>query len=321
MKTRRKCTDCRLAKCLLVGMSSDLIRKQEQQRTKHSPSFDLNSKNSALIKQKTFAHQQWKLDFSCESQRELLHSEQKLLSNIVHAFHKYNALPQIYRVIHSLSTSCLSVHYNTRNILKIVILSSLSTRSILNSTPDFRILTVNEQCSLIERNFNGITPLYTTAVLRDLDAIHNYLFMKNLTSMFGIGVVQQGVRFYQQLDNDPTIIKLMLIILGFSSNCTIIDSKNGEYNDSLLCGTHRLLGSQNSYTELLWKYMVYNYGYYVSAVRFTRLMTVCLNLIKASANVYMTHRAYQALVNGIIDNTKKLLISIQNEPISLWGKD
>ncbi|CAF0797302.1 unnamed protein product [Adineta ricciae] len=321
MKTRRKCTDCRLAKCLLVGMSSDLIRKQEQQRTKHSPLFDLNSKNSVLIKQETFAPQQWKLDFSRESRHELLHSEQKLLSNIAHAFNTYNALPQIRRVIHSLSTSCLSAHYNTRNLLKIVVLSSLSTRSILNSTPDFRILTVNEQCSLIERNFNGITPLYTIAVLRDLDTIHNYLCMKNLISMYGLSVIQQAVRFYQQLDNDPNIVKVMLIILAFSSNCSIIDSKNGKYNDSLLCGTHRLLGSQNSYTELLWKYMVYNYGYYVSAVRFTRLMAVCLNLIETSANIYMANRAYQALVNGIIENTKKLLISNQNEPISLWGKD
>ncbi|CAF1188116.1 unnamed protein product [Rotaria sp. Silwood1] len=34
VKTRRNCTACRLAKCLLVGMSSELIRKEEMKNKK-----------------------------------------------------------------------------------------------------------------------------------------------------------------------------------------------------------------------------------------------------------------------------------------------
>ncbi len=36
MQTRRNCASCRLAKCLLMGMSPDLIRKEEKQTRKYS---------------------------------------------------------------------------------------------------------------------------------------------------------------------------------------------------------------------------------------------------------------------------------------------
>jgi hypothetical protein len=42
INTRRNCTACRLAKCFLVGMSSDLIRKEERKKKKYSLSSKSN---------------------------------------------------------------------------------------------------------------------------------------------------------------------------------------------------------------------------------------------------------------------------------------
>ena len=42
-ETRRYCTACRLAKCFLVGMSSDFIRKEERKSTKLSSSSESRS--------------------------------------------------------------------------------------------------------------------------------------------------------------------------------------------------------------------------------------------------------------------------------------
>ncbi|UJR20517.1 hypothetical protein I4U23_023645 [Adineta vaga] len=318
--TRRKCTNCRLTKCFLVGMSSDLIRKEEQQKTKHSPSVNSKLNKSELIKQEMDTSPVYKLGFSYDSQYILVNSEQKLLSNIVHASDTYSALPQIHHIISNLSTSYLDMHINTKNILKSIILSYISTGSFINSTPDFRILTINEQCSLIERNLNGISVLYWAVMFRDLNIIDNYLCMKILMSIFGLDVIQQVIRFRKQLDADPIMINMMLIILAFSSNCSMVDSKKCRHNDSLLYGTHRLFGSQDVYIELLWKYMISHYGYYVSTFRFARLMKLVLGLMKISANIYMTNKTYGNLVNDVMEDIKQLLINNQNEPFSLWGK-
>ena len=92
------------------------------------------------------------------------------------------------------------------------------------------------------------------------------------------------------------------------------------YKDSLLIGTHRLFGSQNVYVEILWKYMVYQYGPYRSAFRFTQLIKHALDLIKYSANAYMNNTTYRDLVNGFNQKEKQSLITNHNEQFYLWGR-
>ncbi|CAF2942990.1 unnamed protein product [Rotaria sp. Silwood2] len=53
LKTRRNCTACRLAKCLSVGMSSELIRKEELQSKKSSSMSKSKSTKYAVSKQLT----------------------------------------------------------------------------------------------------------------------------------------------------------------------------------------------------------------------------------------------------------------------------
>ncbi len=43
MQTRHNCTACRLAKCFKMGMSSDLIRKEDYKKIKDSSSTKSNN--------------------------------------------------------------------------------------------------------------------------------------------------------------------------------------------------------------------------------------------------------------------------------------
>jgi hypothetical protein len=51
MDSRRRCTACRLDKCFSMGMSSDLIRKEEQKNRKYSSSTKFNTTKHAVSKQ------------------------------------------------------------------------------------------------------------------------------------------------------------------------------------------------------------------------------------------------------------------------------
>lgn len=49
MQTRHNCTACRLAKCFTVGMSSDLIRKEDYKKSKKSLSTTSKSNNTEQV--------------------------------------------------------------------------------------------------------------------------------------------------------------------------------------------------------------------------------------------------------------------------------
>lgn len=49
MQTRHNCTACRLAKCFTVGMSSDLIRKEDYKKSKRPLLTTSKSNNTEQV--------------------------------------------------------------------------------------------------------------------------------------------------------------------------------------------------------------------------------------------------------------------------------
>jgi hypothetical protein len=99
-----------------------------------------------------------------------------------------------------------------------------------------------------------------------------------------------------------------------------VDVPENIYNDSFMHGTFRLFGSQNVYVELLWKYMIYRYGYDQTAIRFAGLIKYILGSIRQAADIYMSNDIHHDFVDEVIKKTEKVLIINQNQMILLWGK-
>ncbi|CAF4094152.1 unnamed protein product, partial [Adineta steineri] len=112
----------------------------------------------------------------------------------------------------------------------------------------------------------------------------------------------------------------ILIILAFSSNCLIVNTNKTMERDSLLDGTFRLLGSQNVYVELLWKYLISKYGYDKSILRFIRLIQIILCVIKNLAIVHTNNATHRTIFDDIADRTKQILANNENDRTLLWGK-
>ncbi|CAF3498196.1 unnamed protein product [Rotaria sp. Silwood1] len=195
-----------------------------------------------------------------------------------------------------------------------------SMKSFISSSPDFRILTINEQCSLFERNLHGIVALYSAHYFRTTGIIDTPKCLQAFSIVYGSEMMRQAKHINQQLDPDSTVIILMLIVLAFSSNCFVVVNKEKPLLDSLLNGTFRLFGSQNVYIELLWKYLIYRYGYYESVIRFSRLIGLILNLVKYSVVLYTNNEFYYQLVNEILAQIKQSFTMDQDVQKPLWGK-
>jgi hypothetical protein len=229
-------------------------------------------------------------------------------------------MPQICHILERLCAPSLDMQIDETHASEIVTLLYTSMQSFISSSPDFQVLTTNEQFSLFERNLSAITVFYFVLTFSDAFSNNESKCIDLFTTIYGSEILFQAKHINKQLIDDLTIVKLMLLVLAFSSNCFIVDMHENMFNDSFLHGTHRLLGSQNIYIELLWKFMIYHHDYYNSVRRFSRLMEIFLNLIKYFTIAYRNNPIYHQLVDNIFKKAKQSVTTDQNKQVQLWGR-
>ncbi|CAF1108496.1 unnamed protein product [Rotaria sordida] len=313
VQTRKYCTSCRLAKCFAKGMSTELIRK-EYQRSKCSPSIKSNKKSMSILPITS-------LNLLNNDQSYLKSSEWNLLSNVVHAFDKFNLVPSMRNIVKSLDFVEPPIKIDISDTFNLFASFYTSVKSFVSVTADFRVLTVAEQRSLFQRNLHGLFNLCGTFMLRDAGIFDNIRNESIIAPLYGHEIVRQAKQITMRLDFDSTIVKIIHMVFAFSTNCYTVNYDPYMSTDALLKGTFRLLGSQNVYTEMLWKYMVYRYGYDETIRRFAALIKQILDLIVLSADIYMDNRYHQILVDDFVEEAKTALILNEKDSIPLWGKD
>ena len=78
----------------------------------------------------------------------------------------------------------------------------------------------------------------------------------------------------------------MLFVLIFSSNCSIVfytgdgggDGGGAESVDGIGSAKRELVRMQDMYVTMLWKYMVYLYGYNQAALRFSSMIKSVIDM-------------------------------------------
>ena len=198
-----------------------------------------------------------------------------------------------------------------------------SFQSFIGSSPDFRILTTSEQRSLFRRNLPGVIGFGSMYVLRQTaDAQQNSLLLDLVARTYGSEFIATLTAIYQRFHLDSTLIKVFLLVLAFSSNCSmmIIDEHENNDFDCLLLGTYRLLGSQNVYVELLWKYLITRYGYSHAAQQFSRLIKVFLCVLQNFGSLHANNRMHRQLFSETDVRTGYFLRSHQDDQSLLWGR-
>ena len=210
--------------------------------------------------------------------------------------------------------------FNESHVFENVARMYTSTNAFLSSTPDFQVLTINEQQALFDRNFHGVLSLFSIIFLRSIGIFQYPTCLEVQKKVYGDEMVKKGRQISDQLEPDETILKIFLIILTFSSNCFLVDLNSVFKNDTFIHGTFRLMGSQNVYVELLWKYMTYRYGHRATTLRFSKLIGLFLTIIRCCTEIYTENNDHQNLVNGVVRQIQDSLIINQDEHVSLWGK-
>ena len=238
----------------------------------------------------------------------------------MHAYDRFSMTSKLHSILKNLSSSLGEIRFDVVDVLETVRSIFRSMQSFVSSTPDFQVLGVKEQQSLLQRNLHGISGLSSLVFYRDTDFFDNAKCYQSYRTVYESTTLNSIMHCMSQLDLDSTPLKLVLLIFAFSSNCHVVDMhKNARY-DTFLLGTFRLFGSQNVYVELLWKYMIYRYGHYETVIRFSRLVKHGLDSIQLAASIYMSNDIHHKLTDEITQMAKEALIINQNEVVPLWGK-
>ena len=260
------------------------------------------------------------LDLLDGDRSELNGSEWKSLSNIIHAYDVFSLIPHLHLIVDStkdLSDQPLPETLHPMNLTENIF---MSTQSFIRSLPDFQILTFNEQDSLLRRNLKGLAGLNSTFVSRECALNEHSQLSHHLILMHGYDVVFSRERLEGQLDRDTILVKLMLVIATFSSNLFVLDNDQHIQQDYLLLGSFRLLGSQNMYVELLWKYMIYRYGQRNTVLRFTQLVKQILDTIDLMHKICQNSQNNKQMLNYAFERNREHFITHQrNEHVPLWG--
>ncbi|UJR08984.1 hypothetical protein I4U23_013234 [Adineta vaga] len=309
-ETRKNCTPCRLMKCFAMGMSRDFIRKKYE-RMKYS------SVNS-IIKQKQISITS--LSLLSNDRSTLKPSEWATLSNIIHAFDKFSIVSSMRHLIERVNHSQSELKVDIIDTFNLFSAFYTCVESFLRATADFQVLTTNEQQSLFQRNLHGLFNLCGTFMLRDAGMFDNTRNESIIVPLYGHDVVHQAREITNRLDFNSSIVKIIHIIFAFSTNCYTVTYQANVKKDVFLHGTFRLLGSQNVYIEILWKYMLYRFGFEETVFRFTALVKQMLDLIVLSAGIYQKNAHHQILVDDLVEEAKTALALVKNNSIPLWGK-
>ncbi|CAF1368969.1 unnamed protein product [Adineta steineri] len=315
MLTRKVCAACRLAKCRAVGMSSDLIRKDIPSTKRKSRESETESLAVMTVPQESA------LDLPDGNGRlHLVASDWTLISNVVHAFDAFSPVSEVRRAIETLNASSFNQSLDVSQSLHLMSSFYNSLQSFISSIPDFKILTPSEQCSLFQRNMLGLLCIGGMYFMRESGIFDKPESEMLVLPLYGTEVIKHAKVICQQLNYDPIVFKLMLVALAFSSNCYMIQNPGNTDKDSLLLGTFRLLGSQNVYIELMWKYLMYRYDYQYSVNRFSNLIGQVLDALKLSFNMYESNRTLQNFINDIMEQIQTSFRSSGEAITPLWGK-
>ncbi|CAF1017307.1 unnamed protein product [Adineta steineri] len=287
---RHQCRYCRLKKCLFIGMNKNFLRSQHKNQQKFSSEI-FNDRSLLTI-------EQW-----------------SMIINIINNYNNKNPIKYIHNIISNQLNYQPKIRFKiaNKNLMNIIQSMYVFIESFIKIIPEFVNMNINNQIILIRRNlrnlggFNSIFIMYETNIFNDIT------YSNCLLSTYGSWLCNQINKIIQRIDNDGNLIKLLLVILTFSTCSDIVSFEDNQnlYNNSttinhILINTKHIFKIQNIYTEIMFKYMLYQYGYDQATLRFASLIQNFLYQSILTANTTKISK-HESMIQTIINKTERLL--------------
>lgn len=243
---RSLCASCRLRKCFRIGMQLELIRPSRPKVIK--PRLQIESLNLLQSDNSLLNFDQWTL----LSNLTYVYDERKLIS-IAQQFMKQTSADSSLPITFFLSTYEITGYYLQTN-------RHLSILSTENRSNFLRVCADNVTC-------------LGTAFSWYWSQLYNYKpFIDIFKYFYGNEPIYDIQNVLKYIDSDIIVAKLTISIFAFSNTLSICSqTKSNSFLNTLT-----IFSIENIYVEILWKYLLYRYGYYHSIQRFINIIQTLL---------------------------------------------
>ncbi|CAF4179284.1 unnamed protein product [Rotaria sp. Silwood2] len=233
-------------------------------------------------------------------------NEWTLLSNFLHAFDQQNAFTRIQYSLAELSSLPPKLRLKLSEVTNVLRELFSNVGPIIERSPDFHSLPVDTRQLLINHNLFVTGAVNAFFLCREVDIFHNMTAFNASNQLYGSELIAECRRNIAQYDSNGSLIKIFIFILAFSSSCSIVKYDN-QVNITIMSSSINLVRIQNVYATMLWKYLVYLYGFKEAVPRFTRLVKNVLDLIRILTWV-TPNETRDLVVDSIVTETGRALV-------------
>jgi hypothetical protein len=177
---------------------------------------------------------------------------------------------------------------------------------LMKHSPHLRSLSSYAYRILLTHNLVYTAALNGYFVAYETDSFRHPTYMPACNALFGSDFMMKYAQDNTRLVPNGNLYKLMLFVLIFSSNCSVVLFTNEDELISNSC-TIELIRIQNIYATIIWKYLVYIYGYNGAAIQFSRIIKNILDMF-ARTEELLTNLTFKKLVDKIAEQAEHSLI-------------
>jgi hypothetical protein len=210
-----------------------------------------------------------------------------LLSNIIRCYDERNLVIRVRTLLEQKCSLPVKLRSKSADTLSLINEPMKSILPLMDYSPHFRQLSLaaRQRVQLHNVFFTGAFDGYFVA--RESNVFNNATYMTACSALYGTDYMNKCARDNQRLESNGNLIKLMLFVLIFSSNCSVVrfDHVHHDEHRRTHASTLELMQAQDIYVTMLWKYMVYLYGYNQAAVRFSSMIKSLLDMFHRVAGL------------------------------------
>jgi hypothetical protein len=176
----------------------------------------------------------------------------------------------------------------------------------MEHSPDLNSLSFDARRALTKHNLSSVGAINACFLSRELNLFKNSWFLNLFNVHYGTEYLRECGRNSARFDPNGSLIKMMLFVMAFSSNCSIV-SFNDQEPLSIMSSSIELIRIQNIYITMLWKYYVYLYQFKEAVIRFSHFVKIILDLIHM-LELQPKNEAHELMIETIATETERVLL-------------
>jgi hypothetical protein len=207
--------------------------------------------------------------------------------------------------VHEQNLLPLKLRFKNASVMNFIKTILDGSQLLYKSNQDFLSLSANDRSILLYNTIKHTASFSSTTVCQQVRLLRHPAFYNAIELISNASMIPTIMCIERLFDFDMIIKKLVLAILAFSTtNCTIYsDSSTGNLSD-----LKQILRIQDTYIELIWRYLLYKYDHKQAVICFSNLIR-CLFAVHDVIIRGCEIQWFTDKIDSLIQQTEQTLIT------------